>query len=157
MKWIVNLLSADNNSNFILNNDSGGQMLIKYTQEDHSVSIDSPQKIKRTYFQEHYGILTNGFLFRNEYGVEIGKMARNMWNKEKGYIQLYHRRFFYNIKKIGTKIGLTVFDNRKMKVCETEIKPEEIQESNAGIINEYSGILFSVCWFLTETAFSAEI
>lgn len=152
MKWVVNGRCSEKDSNYILNSASGELMTIKYTNVDHTVRINSPKKINRKYFQEKYGWLKPGLIFKNEYGVAIGKLALSLWSRESGSVELYQQRFFYNIKRIGSKIGLTVFNNKKLKICETEIANEVLPHKSLKSPEEFSGILLSICWFITENA-----
>jgi|GEM_PF-2648756 hypothetical protein len=151
MKWVVNGQDSDKDSAFILNTASGDQLKIQYSDEGQSVRIYCPRKINRKYIQEKYGWLKNRFLFRNEYGVEIGKLVLGMWNKERGSLELYQNRFFYHIQKLGSKIGLVILDNNKSKICETEFPRETLKQKILNTPEELSGLLLSICWFITES------
>lgn len=96
MKW-----SATNNQQhtierFDLFDGASREMVLRYNPVQHSGRLERNNN-QLLFFMEQTGIWGGKFLFENEYGVEIGKIAFDGQQNLDGYIQMDKKKISFKI------------------------------------------------------------
>jgi hypothetical protein len=148
MKWVI----ANNKKSLLqeyhLIEQDKTKAIVKYNPTQRSARITIGDK-HRLFFIESTGSLTGKYIFKNEYGIEVGMMSNNRWGKE-GAITIESKKYTYKIQN-SPLAELTIYDenNKPLASCglSTGINGASLSLSshnNAG--SNY--LLLGLCWFL---------
>ncbi|MFZ4056676.1 MAG: hypothetical protein ACOYKE_00995 [Ferruginibacter sp.] len=147
MKWIlVNSKSAAIQEYHLLNNDSCG-LIVKYNPTQHSVRLLTAD-YQRLFYIENTGSLNGKYIFRNEYGIELGYIGYDKWFGNNGLVVLENKKFQYRINNLPeAKITfLHTGTGEEIASCliADKFPPEDIQH------RDLSYLILALCWQLIQ-------
>lgn len=150
--------------------DENGKNIFELCKNDESILriTFNPKKqtakincfdTRRKFKIDKEGFLNNKTILKNEYGVKIGQLKYENWNKIEGSIELNGERYYYS-NKIQTEL---IFRKNKSKepVLICELKPNHINKfehySNLNEATDYTYLLMALGWFLLVPAAKEKI
>lgn len=150
MKWV----QINNKRNLLqeyhLTDNDETRAVVKYNPVQQSARI-TVGDMHRLFFIENTGSFTGRYLFKNEYGIEVGSMSNDKWSN-KGSITIESQQYIFKIDN-NPLATLTIYDSSQQQVLAscglaTNISGTSLslaaQPTNAG--THY--LLLSLCWFL---------
>jgi hypothetical protein len=146
MKW--NLISNDATDikEYQLTQDSLVLVKMKYSPEQQSLRITLDED-HLVFFVEDAGY-AHRILFKNVYGVDLGKFSHNNRNHS-GRVEINNEIFDYHMVA-GSQPKLIVHQHNKQEplaVCQIPAIP-----TRQSSLHEPAGMVLSVCWFATMPA-----
>lgn len=147
MKWVyVNQPSAYIRK-YQLTEGDDAKLVIKYNLDQQSVRLSSEEN-HRLFFIDKTGLWHNKTILKNEYGVEIGRLAIDKVHGT-GIIEMEGKKYFYTLQN---NTQLVVFEHTvsmPLAVCDMTAAPSfsslvAYKYSN----EEYACFLLGICWYL---------
>jgi hypothetical protein len=149
MKWIPVLHTSASVQKYALADGVANKVELKYHEDQQSIRIGS-EKQQRLFFIERAGLWNNKIIFKNEYGVEVGKLS--LAYSYSGHIELEHRKYHYIIRHTPSP-ELVLYENspsNPLAVCDLPSADEQTtvsrQLKDAG--SEYACLLLALFWYL---------
>jgi len=150
MKWV----QINNKRNLLqeyhLTDNGDTRVVVKYNPVQQSARV-TVGDMHRLFFIEHTGSFTGKYLFKNEYGMEVGWMSNDKRGNE-GSITIESQQYIFKIDN-NPPATLTIYDSSKQQALAgcglaTNISGTSLslaaQHTHAG--THY--LLLSLCWFL---------
>jgi len=98
MKWItVNYPSASLQKYQLVDNNAT-KVVLKYNPLQQSVRISSDEKQRLFFIEKTGGIWNNKFVFKNEYGVVIGRFTFDKSYNHAGHVEMDGQKYHYSIR-----------------------------------------------------------
>lgn len=150
MKWVM----VNNKHNVLqeyrLTDGNNILAMVKYNPIHRSARITIGDK-HRLFFIESAGSLSGKYIFKNEYGFEIGMMNNEKWGKE-GSVIIESKKYIYKINN-NPLAELTIYDaatNKALASCglATGINGTSLSLSQQTNTADSNYLLLSLCWFL---------
>jgi len=139
MKWVKVKHASPAVQKYHLVDGTEKKLELKYTHPQQSIRI-SNEIGQRVFFVEKKGFWTNKTLFKNEYGVEAGKMTF-----EKGFhagsIEVDGNKYHYLIHDTPAP-ALVIYDALSNPLLHCELNAEYKQGQ------DLSSLLLGLCWYL---------
>ncbi|HEY8893510.1 MAG TPA: hypothetical protein VIM79_01800 [Niastella sp.] len=147
MKWVyVNQPSAYIRK-YELTEGEDTKLVIKYNLDQQTVRISSEEN-HRLFFIDKTGLWHNKTILKNEYGVEIGRLAMDKVHGT-GIIEMEGKKYNYTIQN-GSQ--LVVFEHTvsaPLAVCDMTAAPSFTSlAANKYSNEEYACFLLGICWYL---------
>ena len=147
MKWVyVNQPSAYMRK-YQLTEGDDAKLVIKYNLDQHSVRLSSEEN-HRLFFIDKTGLWHNKTILKNEYGVEIGRLAIDKVHGT-GIIEMEGKKYFYTLQN---NTQLVVFEHSvsmPLAVCDMTAAPSfSSMTANRYTNEEYACFLLGICWYL---------
>jgi hypothetical protein len=150
MKWVM----VNNKHNVLheyrLTDGNDTRAVVKYNPIHRSARITIGDT-HRLFFIASAGSLSGKYIFKNEYGIEVGMMSNDKWGKE-GSINIESKKYIYKVQN-NPLAELTIYDaftNQPLASCAltTSVKGTSLSLSsqNNGADSHY--LLLGLCWFL---------
>jgi membrane-associated HD superfamily phosphohydrolase len=149
MKWVM----VNNKQNILqeyrLVTDSNTKVIVKYNPIQRSARITAGNK-HRLFFIESAGSLSGKYIFKNEYGIEVGALSNNKWDKE-GTVIIETKKFIYKTDN-DPLAALTIYDssNKPLVSCGLAAgiygTPLSLSSQHNNACCNY--LLLGLCWFL---------
>ena len=139
MKWVMVKHASPSVQKYHLLEGVSTKVVLKYNLLQQSVRV-SNDDTQRVFFLERSGFWNNKTIFKNEYGLEIGKMSF-----EKGFhsgtIEVDHNKFNYIIQDNPSQ-QLVISDDQGNAILTCDLsasgyKPEQ----------DLSSLVLGLCWF----------
>jgi hypothetical protein len=151
MKWI--LISNKNSLllEYHLMENEKCEAIVKYNPVHRSARVSSGGK-HTLYFIESAGSLSGKYIFKNQYGIEVGNMACDKWKATEGTVTIESKKYGYKIHN-NPVAEIQIYENethRHLVSCGLISNENGIaislsqQNNNAG--NNY--LLLGLCWYL---------
>jgi hypothetical protein len=143
MKWIMVKHASPSVQKYHLVEGSANKAVLKYNMLQQSVRV-SNDTTQRVFFLERTGFWNNKTIFKNEYGLEIGKMSF-----EKGFhagtIEVDSAKYHYVIQDAPAQT-LVIYDDLSTPILTCDLsgagyKPDQ----------DLSSLLLGLCWYLDPT------
>lgn len=140
MKWVMVKHASPSVQKYHLFEGVAQKAVLKYNLLQQSVRV-SNDDTQRVFFLERSGFWNNKTIFKNEYGLEIGKMSF-----EKGFhagaIEVDSNKYHYVIEDNPTQ-QVVIYDELSNPVLTCDLsaagyKPEQ----------DLSSLLLGLCWYL---------
>lgn len=151
MKWVMtNNKKALLQEYHLTEQDDNAKAIVKYNPVHRSARISIGDK-HRLFFIESAGSLTGKYIFKNEYGLEVGTMSNDRWGKE-GSVIIESKKFIYKILN-NPLAELTIYDgntNKPLISCglATGINGTSLSLSQQINNADSNYLLLGLCWFL---------
>lgn len=150
MKWVMTNNKKALLHEYHLTAQGDTKAIVKYNPAHRSARISVGDK-HRLFFIESAGALTGKYIFKNEYGMEVGMMSNEKWGKE-GTISIETKKFIYKIDN-SPLAELTIYDGitrQALVSCgmATGINGSSLSLSNQTNNADSNYLLLGLCWFL---------
>ena len=147
MRWVLVSNPKAILQEFHLMDKNGCKIVLKFNPIHHSARIYCDGQY-RLFFIEHTHSLNNRTVFRNEYGMEIGSLSFDKWQRHEGTIimdtEKYSCKFHHHPEN---EIIIYKNDpNLPLISCTLSNNQERFSTNEPGIDNSY--FLLGLCWFL---------
>lgn len=147
MKWVyVNQPSAYIRK-YELTEGEETKLALKYNLDQHSVRISSEEN-HRLFFIDKTGLWHNKTILKNEYGVEIGRLAADKIHGT-GIIEMEGRKYNYTIQNGSQLVVFEQSASAPLAVIDMTAAPSFASLSTTKYSNEeYACFLLGICWYL---------
>jgi hypothetical protein len=153
MKWT--LISHPASALLVFNLMEGNivKEVLRYHPLQQSARI-SCQGGQRLFFIEGRG---NHFIYKNEYGFDIGKLSFEHLHHEGGTIEIEEKKFHYG-PATGNSAELVIHEHDRLQpfvscdFFQTTGKRESLLRTSRQTLHEYAGLLLGLCWYLFNPA-----
>lgn len=130
--------------------DGSTRVIVKYNPSQRSARVTIGDK-HRLFFIESAGALSGKYIFKNEYGLDVGMMSNDKWGKE-GSVIIESKKYIYKINN-NPLAELTIYDaasNKPLVSCglTTGINGTSLSLSQQTNNANSNYLLLSLCWFL---------
>ncbi len=138
MKWILvsNHRSTLQEYHLIENEDC--KVIMKYNPLHRSARISCGNR-HRLFFIESTGSLTGKYIFKNEYGMEIGSMNQDKWFGKDGSVIIESIKYAYTISK-DPSTQITVYEGISQNPLVSCESATEDQTTNISFSSQRSDI-----------------
>lgn len=150
MKWVMTNNRQALLQEYHLTEQDNTKAIVKYNPVQRSARISVGDK-HRLFFIESAGSLSGKYIFKNEYGLEVGAMSNDRWGKE-GSVTIESKKFIYKIQN-GSLAELTIYDGNTHKPLAscgiaTGINGTSLSLSQQTNNADSNYLLLGLCWFL---------
>lgn len=153
MKWVMINNKRNVLEEYRLTEDGDVKAVVKYNPLQRSVRI-TVGDIHRLFFIENTGSLSGKYIFKNEYGMEMGMMNNHVWGKE-GTVEIASKKYIYIINN-NPPAELSVHDAATKKLllsCNlaTSINGTSLSLTSQNNTAGSNYLLLGLCWFLGQS------
>lgn len=126
--------------------------VMKYNPLHRSARL-SCGHLRRLFYIESTGSITGKYIFKNEYGMEIGNMTHDKWFGKDGSVTVESTKYAYTIQHIP-KVELTVFNGtsqQQLLSCgfTTDNNPASGSLASSPTADIHINcLLLGLCWYL---------
>ena len=150
MKWVLTNNKKALLQEYHLLDEKNTKAIVKYNPVHRSARISIGDR-HRLFFIESAGSLTGKYIFKNEYGLEVGMMSNDRWGKE-GSITIESKKYIYKIQN-NPLAELTIYDGGTHKALvscgvSTGINGTSLSLSQQTNNADSNYLLLGLCWFL---------
>lgn len=150
MKWVMTNNKKALLHEYHLTEEGDTKAIVKYNPAHRSARISVGDK-HRLFFIESAGTLTGKYLFKNEYGMEVGTMNNEKWGKE-GTISIETKKFSYKIDN-NPLAELTIYDGTTRQALASCGLATGINGTSLSVPQQINNadshyLLLGLCWFL---------
>lgn len=147
MKWVyVNQPSAYIRK-YELTEGDDTRLVIKYNFDQQSVRLSSEES-HRLFFISKTGLWHNKTILKNEYGVEIGRLAIDKVHGT-GIIEMEGKKYNYTLQNDSQLVVFEHSPAMPLAVCDMTAAPAFSSMATAKYSNEeYACFLLGICWYL---------
>lgn len=144
MKWVMVKHASPSVQKYHLMEGVSKKVEMKYNLLQQSVRV-SNDDTQRVFFLERSGFWNNKTIFKNEYGLEIGKLTFEK-GFHAGFIEVDGNKFHYVIHDTPSQ-ELVIFDDLSQPVLTCDL-------SSAGYKpdQDLSSLLLGLCWYVYPAA-----
>lgn len=139
MKWVMVKHASPSVQKYHLLEGVSKKVELKYNLLQQSVRV-SNDDTQRVFFLERSGFWNNKTIFKNEYGLEIGKMSF-----EKGFhagaIEVDGRKYHYVIEDSASQ-QLVIYDELSLPVLTCDLSAAGYKPDQ-----DLSSLLLGLCWY----------
>ncbi|MEN9570164.1 MAG: hypothetical protein RL172_1395 [Bacteroidota bacterium] len=150
MKWI----SVNNQRHAIqeyqLMQDGQPRVTVKFNALRQSARVICKNQ-QRLFFIESAGALSGRYIFKNEYGIEIGQLTNNKANGYDGEVIINQKKYCF---KQDTGGSLAIFDNGGLKPLVTCLSQPA---SYRAVSADNKSLLLGLCWYLLLPAVNEKV
>jgi hypothetical protein len=144
MKWVMVKHASPSVQKYHLVEGASQKAVLKYNLLQQSVRI-SNEDTQRVFFLERTGFWNNKTIFKNEYGLEIGKMSF-----EKGFhagtIEVDGNKYHYVIQDNALQ-QLVIYDDLSNPILTCDLNTAGYKPDQ-----DLSSLLLGLCWYLFPAA-----
>lgn len=144
MKWVMVKHASPSVQKYHLLEGVSKKAVLKYNLLQQSVRV-SNDNTQRVFFLERTGFWNNKTIFKNEYGVEIGKMSF-----EKGFhagtIEVDGNKYHYVIQDHPSQ-ELVIYDDLSQPVLTCDLSAAGYKPDQ-----DLGSLLLGLCWYLYPAA-----
>lgn len=149
MKWVM-ANHKKTLQEYHLTEQDDTKAIVKYNPVQRSARITIGDK-HRLFFIESAGSLTGKYIFKNEYGMEIGMMSNDRWGKE-GSVIIESKKYIYKIQN-SPLAELAIYDNSTNKLLVSCGLATGINGTSLSLAQQTNNadsnyLLLGLCWFL---------
>ncbi len=152
MKWILTSKQQDAVHVFHLMEANSIKEILRYHPAQQSARISS-QGSQRLFFIEQAGFRSNHFVFKNEYGFDMGKFSFDHRNNSGGIIEIEGRKIHYALLNNPQPELVIYMENSLHPMVTCNLKQAGDSKDAATLnqketIHEYACLLLGLCWYL---------
>lgn len=148
MKWVLISSYKSTLQEYHLMENDECKVVMKYNPLHHSARINCANQ-QRLFFIESTGSLTGKYIFKNEYGMEIGNMSQDKWFGKDGSVIIESKKYTYCIKN-NPLAEFTIYESisqQPLVSCGLDIDTGiPLSAYNTDINNKC--LLLGLCWYL---------
>jgi hypothetical protein len=151
MKWVLVSNQGATLQEYHLMENETCKAVMKYNPLHRSVRISCGNQ-HRLFFIESTGSLTGKYIFKNEYGMEVGNMSHDKWFGKDGSLMIESTQYTYTIHN-DPLAELTVYEgtsHQSLVHCglhtESNGSVTSFSSPTAGINSNC--LLLGLCWYL---------
>lgn len=150
MTWYLN--GEQNDQTIICALQKGAESLMRITLKLHRQSIRITRKgLRRLFFMEKVGLWAHKTIFKNEYGVAIGKSSHHIWHSNSGTIQYNDHKFHYNVAAEAGQLVLKLSDHHHNPLQDIVLHIEGLAPApDAKNADTFNSIILSCCWLIED-------
>lgn len=147
MKWVYVNQPSVYIRKYNLTEGDKTKLVIKYNLEQQSVRISSEEN-HRLFFIDKTGLWHNRTILKNEYGVEIGRLAIDKVHGT-GIIEIEGKKYYYTLQNNSQLVVFEHTVTMPLAVCDmTEAPSFASLLSNKYSNEEYACFLLGISWYL---------
>ena len=147
MKWVYVNQPSVYIRKYQLTEGDKSKLVIKYNLDQQSVRISSEEN-HRLFFIDKTGLWHNRTILKNEYGVEIGRLAIDKVHGT-GIIEIEGKKYYYTLQNDSQLVVFEHTVNMPLAVCDMTAAPSFASLSGNKYSNEeYACFLLGICWYL---------
>jgi hypothetical protein len=150
MKWVFANQSTASIRKYELIAAQYTRLVLKYNPAQQSVRISSDDHHRLYFINRVSGLWHNRIFFKNEYGVEIGKLSFDKTHLS-GVIEIEGKRYHYTFQQ-ADQPQLVLFEHSiasPIAVCDMQQAPAAASISAAQYSSEECAcFLLGLCWYL---------
>lgn len=150
MKWITVNYPSASVQKYQLVDDNVTKVVLKYNQQQQTARITCEEKQRLFFIEKAGGLWNNKFVFKNEYGVELGKFTFDKSYSHTGNIEIEGRKYHYAIRNKE----LVIFDrdiSSPVVICDLA---SSFESPNISLTSNKEGehehdacLLLGLCWY----------
>jgi len=147
MKWVYVNQPSVYIRKYQLTEGDNTKLVIKYNLDQQSVRISSEEN-HRLFFIDKTGLWHNKTILKNEYGVEIGRLAIDKVHGT-GIIEIEGKKYYYTLQNNSQLVVFEHTVTMPLAVCDMAEAPSFASLSANKYSNEeYACFLLGICWYL---------
>jgi hypothetical protein len=147
MKWVYVNQPSVYIRKYQLTEGDNTKLIIKYNLDQQSVRISSEEN-HRLFFIDKTGLWHNKTILKNEYGVEIGRLAIDKVHGT-GFIEIEGKKYYYTLQNNSQLVVFEHTVTMPLAVCNmTEAPSFASLSANIYSNEEYACFLLGICWYL---------
>ncbi len=151
MEWVLVSNQKSTLQEYHLMENETCKLVLKYNPLHRSARISCGNQ-HRLFFIESTGSITGKYIFKNEYGMEIGHMSQDKWFGKDGQVIIESTKYTYTIKH-NPQVELTVYNgtsHQHLLSCgfSSNAFSAGILHSSQTSAIDYNCLLLSLCWYL---------
>ncbi len=147
MKWVYVNQPSVYIRKYQLTEGDNTKLIIKYNLDQQSVRISSEEN-HRLFFIDKTGLWHNKTILKNEYGVEIGRLAIDKVHGT-GIIEIEGKKYFYTLQNNSQLVVFEHSVSMPLAVCDMTDAPSfGSLSANKYSNEEYACFLLGICWYL---------
>jgi hypothetical protein len=151
MKWFLVKYPSDSVHKYQLMDDAAVKIVLKYNPTQQSTRISSDGN-HRLFFTERTGLWNNKMIFKNEYGVETGKLIFERGHHA-GSIDIGDKKYQFSIN--NSQVPELTINKRhiakSLAVCDLAIEGLQLSNTITGQKEsdlEIAGLIWGFCRYL---------
>lgn len=148
MKW-VNVNNSASTENFELWDDDKKLAVISFSNTTRIARMASNLG-KRLFFFEKKGFLTPKAIFKNEYGIKMGKLELEKPGAQKGYLEIEDKKYRYVFNE-NNNGELNVYNETMSKTlisCNFPVSSATVPGKTPSFIDtKLPSLLLVLCWY----------
>ncbi len=129
---------------YLLVDGSDRKAELKYNLLQKSVRV-SNDDAQRVFFMEKTGFWNNKTIFKNEYGVEIGKMS-NEKGFHAGHIEVDGNKFHYVVHDAPSQ-ELVIYDELSQPILTCDLSASGYKQGQ-----DLGGLVLGLCWYANPSS-----
>ena len=147
MKWVYVNQPSVYIRKYQLTEVDNTKLVIKYNLDQQTVRISSEEN-HRLFFIDKTGLWHNKTILKNEYGVEIGRLAIDKVHGT-GIIEIEGKKYYYTLQNNSQLVVFEHTVTNPLAVCDMTDAPSFASLSANKYSNEeYACFLLGICWYL---------
>ena len=147
MKWVYVNQPSVYIRKYQLTEGDNTKLIIKYNLDQQTVRISSEEN-HRLFFIDKTGLWHNKTILKNEYGVEIGRLAIDKVHGT-GFIEIEGKKYYYTVQNNSQLVVFEHTVTMPLAVCDmTEAPSFASLLANKYSNEEYACFLLGICWYL---------
>ena len=147
MKW-VSVNSGTSNENFELWEADKKLAVISFSNTTRIARIVSNLG-KRLFFFEKKGLLTPKAIFKNEYGIKMGKLELEKPGAQKGFLEIEEKKYRY-VFNADSNGELNVYNetmSETLITCNFPVATNNGAKKLSFLDTKFSSLLLVLCWY----------
>jgi len=150
MKWITVNYPSASVQKYQLVDDNITKVILKYNQQQQTARISCEEKQRLFFIEKAGGLWNNKFVFKNEYGVELGRFTFDKSYSHTGNIEIEGRKYHYAIRNKE----LVIYDRNissPIVICDLA---SSFDSPSISLTNNKDGehehdacLLLGLCWY----------
>jgi hypothetical protein len=147
MKWI-SVNNGTLNENFELWEADKKLAIISFSNTTRIARIVSNLG-KRLFFFEKKGLLTPRAIFKNEYGIKMGKLELENPDAQKGFLEIEEKkyRYVFNEKNNGELNVYNEAMSETLITCNFPAATNGLTQKPAFLNTKFPSLLLILCWY----------
>lgn len=153
MQWILIGSSPGNVHEYHLLEENKVKLIMKYNPSQHSARIFFDGK-QRLVFLEKSGFWNQGIVFKNEYGIHLGKISFEKWHSQHSGIIEIEGKKYHHIRSNNNRPELVIYEKdiqHPLLTCKLSSDNGNTEQENSYYQQddqEYTGLMVGLCWSL---------
>lgn len=140
MKWEPVKHASSLVSKYHLTEGTDIKLVLKHNLDQESVRISHDEN-QRLFFIEKTGFWNNKTLFKNEYGIEIGRLSIDR-GYHAGTIEFQGQRYYYGVDQTMKNRLIIYKQNSSHPVISSDLPPANIEQ-------DFTCLVLGLCWQLS--------
>jgi hypothetical protein len=153
MQWILIGSSPGNVHEYHLLEGGKVKLILKYSPSQQSARIFFDGK-QRLVFLEKSGFWNHGVVFKNEYGIQLGKISFEKWHSQHSGIIEIEGKKYHHTRSNNSHPEVVIYEKdvrHPLLTCNINNSNANAEPSNSYYQQdeqEYTGLMVGLCWQL---------